>query len=101
CANGLHLRDGRVCTDCVGTRLGLPAVQHGCYRASRPPTVPVSIGMVVHRRTWRDGVARYLALTPFMRDMLVSYGLPADRITVRPNWVVEPGTARDAATDLS
>ncbi len=100
CANGLHLRDGRVCTDCVGTRLGLPAVEHGCYRDSRLQTVPVSIGMVVHRRTWRDGVARYLALTPFMRDMLVSYGLPADRITVRPTWVPDPGSAGEPGQDV-
>ena len=100
CANGLHLRDGRVCTDCVGTRLGLPAVQHGCYRDSRLQTLPVSIGMVAHRRTWQDGVARYLALTPFMRDMLISYGLPADRITVRPTWVPDPGFAGEPGRDV-
>src|SRR3954453_10594214 len=34
CTNGVHLRDGHVCTDCVGTRLGLPAERHGCYRGS-------------------------------------------------------------------
>ena len=100
CANGLHLRDGRVCTDCVGTRLGLPAVQHGCYRDSRLQTLPVSIGMVAHRRTWQEGVARYLALTPFMRDMLISYGLPADRITVRPTWVPDPGFAGEPGRDV-
>jgi glycosyltransferase involved in cell wall biosynthesis len=100
CANGLHLRDGRVCTDCVGTRLGLPAVQHGCYRDSRLQTVPVSLGMVVHRRTWRESVARYLALTPFMRDMLVSYGLPAERITVRPTWAPDPGRPGDPGHDV-
>ena len=100
CANGLHLRDHRVCTDCVGTRLGLPAVEHGCYRDSRVQTVPVALGMVTHRRTWRKGVARYLALTPFMRDMLVTYGLPADRITVRPTWVPDPGSAGDPGRDV-
>ena len=100
CANGLHLRDHRVCTDCVGTRLGLPAVEHGCYRDSRVQTVPVALGMVAHRRTWRNGVARYLALTPFMRDMLVTYGLPADRITVRPTWVPDPGSAGEPGQDV-
>jgi glycosyltransferase involved in cell wall biosynthesis len=100
CANGVHLRDGHVCTDCVGSRLGLPAVQHGCYRDSRLQTLPVAIGMVTHRRTWREGVARYLALTPFMRDMLVSYGLPADRITVRPTWVPDPGAAGEPGRDV-
>jgi glycosyltransferase involved in cell wall biosynthesis len=100
CANGLHLRDGKVCTDCVGTKLGLPAVQHGCYRGSRVQTVPVSLGMVAHRRTWREGVARYLALTPFMRDMLVSSGLPAQRITIRPTWVADPGEVTEPGRDV-
>src|SRR3954454_19543547 len=100
CADGLHLRDGHVCTDCVGTRLGTPAVRHGCYRDSRLQTAPVSLGMVVHRRTWRDGVARFLALTPFMREMLVATGLPAERITVRPTWVPDPGVAGASAREV-
>ena len=93
CVNGLHLRDGHTCTDCLGSRLGLPGVQHGCYRGSRAQTVPMTIGQVVHRRTWRDGVARYLALTPFMRDTLTASGISADRITIRPTWVPDPGDA--------
>lgn len=100
CANGVHLREGRVCTDCVGTRLGLPAVRHGCYRGSRLQTVPVTIGLDVHRGTWNEGVARFLALTPFMRDMLVSYGLPGDRITVRPTWVPDPGEPSPPGSDV-
>jgi glycosyltransferase involved in cell wall biosynthesis len=100
CANGVHLREGRVCTDCVGTRLGLPAVRHGCYRGSRIQTIPVTIGLDVHRRTWNEGVERFLALTPFMRDMLLAYGLPADRITVRPTWVPDPGSAGEPGRDV-
>jgi glycosyltransferase involved in cell wall biosynthesis len=100
CVNGLHLRDGKVCTDCVGTRLNLPSVQHGCYRDSRAQTVPVTIGLDIHRRTWRTGVARFLALTPFMRDMLVATGIPADRITVRPTWVPDPGLAETPGQEV-
>ncbi len=100
CVNGLHLRDGHTCTDCLGSRLGLPGVQHGCYRGSRPQTVPMTIGQVVHRRTWRDGVARYLALTPFMRDTLTASGISADRITIRPTWVPDPGDAGAPGRDV-
>jgi glycosyltransferase involved in cell wall biosynthesis len=100
CVNGLHLRDGRTCTDCVGTRLGLPAVQHGCYRGSRAQTVPRSLGQGVHRRTWRDGVARYLALTPFMRDRLVETGIAPEQITIRPTWVPDPGLAEGPGRDV-
>jgi glycosyltransferase involved in cell wall biosynthesis len=100
CVNGLHLRGGKVCTDCLGTRLSLPSVQHGCYRDSRVRTVPVTIGLDVHRGTWRNGVVRFLALTPFMRDMLVASGIPADRITVRPTWVPDPGPAKSAGQEV-
>jgi len=100
CVNGLHLRDGHPCTDCVGTRLGLPAVRHACYRDSRPQTVPMTLGQNVHRRTWRDGVDRMLALTPFMRDELVRIGFHPDRITVRPTWVPDPGVAPAGGRDV-
>jgi glycosyltransferase involved in cell wall biosynthesis len=100
CVHGLHLRDGHTCTDCLGTRLGLPAVRHGCYRGSRAQTVPMTIGQNVHRGTWRDGVARYLALTPFMRDKLVATGIAAERISIRPTWVPDPGFDPTPGTDV-
>lgn len=100
CVNALHLRDGHTCTDCLGTRLSLPAIQHGCYRGSRAQSVPMAIGQVVHRGTWRDGVARYLALTPFMRDKLVATGISSERITIRPTWVPDPGIAGPLGRDV-
>jgi glycosyltransferase involved in cell wall biosynthesis len=100
CVNGLHLRDGNPCTDCVGTRLGLPAVRHACYRDSRLQTVPMTLGQNVHARTWRDGVDRVLALTPFMRDELTRIGFHPDRITVRPTWVPDPGLAPEGGRDV-
>jgi glycosyltransferase involved in cell wall biosynthesis len=100
CVNGLHLRDGRPCTDCLGSRLGLPAVRHGCYRGSRAQTVPMTIGQNVHRSTWRQGVAQYLALTSFMRDKLVATGVSADRVRVRPTWVPDPGAAGAPGRDV-
>jgi len=100
CVNGVHLRDGQVCTDCVGTKLNLPAVRHGCYRGSRLQTVPVTLGLDLHRRTWSEGVARFLALTGYMRDMLVTTGIPAERITVRPTWVPDPGVSGRPGQDV-
>jgi glycosyltransferase involved in cell wall biosynthesis len=98
--NGLHLRDGAPCTDCLGTRLGLPAVRHGCYRDSRLQTVPMTIGQVVHRGTWRDDVAGYFVLTPFMRDKLMVTGVAAGRIHLRPTWVPDPGEASRDGSDV-
>jgi glycosyltransferase involved in cell wall biosynthesis len=100
CVNGLHLRDGRACTDCLGSRLGLPAVRHACYRDSRTQTIPMTIGQNVHARTWREGVDRYLALTPFMREKLLATGVPPHRVTVRPTWVADPGEPAEPGQDV-
>jgi glycosyltransferase involved in cell wall biosynthesis len=100
CVNGLHLRDGHPCIDCLGTRLGLPAVRHGCYRDSRLQTVPMTLGQNVHRATWRDDVDRYLALTPFMREKLEATGVAGDRIEIRPTWVPDPGDAGAPGRDV-
>ncbi len=98
CVNGLHLRDGHTCTDCIGTRLGLPAVQHGCYRGSRLQTVPMAIGQVVHRGTWDDDVARYLALTPFMSDLLTPYRRPERADHGAPHLGARPRLRRTAGS---
>jgi glycosyltransferase involved in cell wall biosynthesis len=100
CVNGLHLREGRPCTDCLGTTLGLPAVRHGCYRGSRAQTVPMAVGQIAHRGTWRSDVARYLALTPFMRDHLAATGIDPGLITIRPTWVPDPGDAGSPGRDV-
>jgi glycosyltransferase involved in cell wall biosynthesis len=100
CVNGVHLRDGHVCTDCVGTRLALPGIRHGCYRDSRLQTLPVTVGLDVHRRTWRHGVQRFLVLTAFMRDMLAATGIPTEKITLRPTWVPDPGVPPATGSDV-
>lgn len=90
CLNGLHLRDGEVCTLCVGRRLALPGVRHGCYRGSRPQSAVLATAEAVHHGTWRL-VSLYLALSDFMADQLVASGIDRDRIAVRANFVDDPG----------
>jgi glycosyltransferase involved in cell wall biosynthesis len=92
CAKGLHFRDGHNCTDCLGRRLAYPAVLHGCYRDSRAQSVPMALSQAVHHETW-NRVSRYLALTPFMKDLLARHGVDKSKITIRPTWVPDPGAA--------
>lgn len=89
CVKGTYFRDGKVCKDCLGKAVPWPAVAHGCYQQSRLRSVPMATSLVVHRGTWQL-VDRYLALTPQMRDHLLTAGIPDDRITVRPNTVTDP-----------
>lgn len=99
CMNGVHFRDGHVCYDCVGRRVPWPGVAHGCYRGSHAQSVPMAAAIALHRRTWHD-VAMFLALTESLADYLrQAVGIAAERITVRPNTVDDPGPPSDAPAD--
>ncbi len=92
CANGLLLREGRVCEDCV-VRGPWNAVRHGCYRGSRAQTL-VWADLVAHHRardTWRRHVDRFAAPTAFAARALVAAGLPSERIAVLPLVLEDPG----------
>ena len=92
CANGLLLRDGRVCEDCVA-RGPWNAVRHACYRGSRLGTA-VWADMVSHHRaagTWTRCVDRFTAPSDFLARKLVAAGLPRERIVTLPLAVADPG----------
>jgi glycosyltransferase involved in cell wall biosynthesis len=94
CPQGLLLRDGRPCQDCVGKTPPWPGVAHACYRDSRSATTAVATMLTVHRalRTWDRKVAAFIALSKFARDRFVAGGLPAARLHVKPNFVhPDPG----------
>lgn len=90
CSSGLYFRDGQICTDCKGRAVGIPAVVHRCYRGSRAQSAIMATTLAVHRPTWRS-VDRYIALTSAIADHLREYGIPDERIVVKPNAVADPG----------
>ncbi|MFF0428771.1 glycosyltransferase family 4 protein [Streptomyces sp. NPDC004520] len=97
CPPGTLHRDGRPCTECVGSTVSLPAVRHGCYRDSRLATVPLAVSLTVNRRRWWTGVERFFCISAAQRELLVRSGMPAERLTVKPNFVPDPGTVREGA----
>ncbi|GAA3135814.1 glycosyltransferase [Streptomyces echinatus] len=96
CPPGTLQRDGRPCTECVGSAAALPAVRHGCYRNSRLATVPLAVSLSVNRRRWWSGVERFLCISAAQREVLVRAGMPAERLAVKHNFVPEPGVRRAA-----
>ena len=90
CASGIYFRDGRICHDCRDRWLGVPAVIHRCYRGSVPQSAVMAVALAAHRPTWRS-VDRFVALTTAIADHLVSYGVAAERIVVKPNAIPDPG----------
>ncbi|MGW7267537.1 glycosyltransferase [Streptomyces sp. NPDC054842] len=93
CPPGTLQRDGLPCTECVGST-PLPAVRHGCYRGSRPATVPLAVSLSVNRRRWWSGVDRFLCISAAQREVLVRGGMPPERLAVKHNFVPEPDDVR-------
>ncbi len=94
CAGATLYRDGKVCEECIGSRLRTPGILHKCYRGSALGTAAATAGMVAHWAlgTWRHSVDRFIALTEFSRNKLIEGGLDADKIAVKPNFVEpDPG----------
>ncbi len=92
CANGLLYRDGAPCELCVDSH-PWHAVRFGCYRGSRAESVPAAATIDLHRRlgTWTEQVDFFIALTEFQRDLMIRAGLPQEKVTVKPNFVADPG----------
>jgi glycosyltransferase involved in cell wall biosynthesis len=88
CLNALFLRDGKVCEDCMG-RLPWRGVARACYRGSRAASAALAGMLTLHRGlgTYRNKVARYIALNEFCRNKFIEGGLPAERVVVKPNFV--------------
>ena len=90
CSSGLYFRDGHNCQDCRGKLVGWPAVQHRCYRGSAAQSALMATTLAVHRPTWRS-VDRFIALTDQIAAHLRDYGIPGERIVVKPNALPDPG----------
>src|SRR5690606_25142140 len=90
CVRSSLFRDDHECRACEGTLMNFPAIRHGCYQDRALASVPMAVGLTVHRPTWRR-VDRFLAVSEHVRGELLRLGVGPDRITVRPNYVNDPG----------
>jgi len=88
CAVGTHYREGSPCEQC---RPGSPwaAVRHRCYRNST--TASLAVAAMISRNHFsgatRQWVDRYIALGSFAKDRLLSMGVEAEKISLKPNFV--------------
>jgi len=88
CCNGLFFRDGKVCELCIN-RIPLAGVRYGCYRNSRIQSLAVAMLIAHHRlfQTWQNKVSRFITLGNFAKEKFVKGGLPALKISIRPNFL--------------
>jgi glycosyltransferase involved in cell wall biosynthesis len=94
CPVGTFFRDGRVCEDCLGKRITWPGIVHGCYHGSSLQTSGLSGMLAVHKAvgTWEHLVDAYVVFTEFHRRKFVEGGLPANKVVVKPHFLMsDPG----------
>jgi len=94
CPNAYFFRDDQSCESCMGKLFPWPGVRHACYRGSKAGSLVLASMLTTHRLlgTYREQVDVYVALTEFARRKFIEGGLPAAKITVKPNFVdPDPG----------
>src|SRR5690606_24863904 len=87
CVNAQLFRDGSVCTDCVGQIAPALGALRGCYRGSRSASTVIATMLGVHKAigTYSRRVNLYIAISDFVRGVLLEAGYPPERIVVKPN----------------
>ncbi len=82
-------RAGKVCEDCSDKRIQWPAVLHGCYHHSHLQSGVVAAMLAAHRqlKTWERLVDQYVVSTELFSRKFAAAGLPATRISIKPNFV--------------
>lgn len=93
CPAAFYFREGKVCEDCREHSLWR-GVWHACYRDSRSTTAAVALMLKYHHlsNTYNQSVEAYIALTGFARARFIAAGLPAEKLTVKPNFMSpDPG----------
>lgn len=100
CVAATLYRDGGVCTDCLGGRgrgRSWPGVVHRCYRDSVVASGLAAGTQSLHRlrRTYERDVDRFVAPSHFVASVMGASRLPAERITVVPNPVLDPGVREE------
>lgn len=100
CPAGTMFREGQPCEDCAG---GLRhGVARGCYRNSRAQTAAAALMLLAHGAsgTFEHAVEAYSAPSSFCADKLAGRGIPREKITVRPNFLLNDPRARRSADDF-
>ena len=89
CPSAILFRNQSVCENCLGKSFSWPAIVHACYRDSRVATTVVTLQNALQRLfgTWKHAVDRYFTPSEFTRRKFIESGLPAERISVKPNFV--------------
>jgi glycosyltransferase involved in cell wall biosynthesis len=88
CPAATFYREGKNCHECITHGL-FSSVRHACYRDSRLMSGAIALMLKTHRsrQTWSRQIDAYIALSQFARNKFVQFGMPANKIYIKPNFV--------------
>lgn len=95
CPNGLFYRNGSVCELCLDKSAKVASVQHNCYRDNKAASATAASMLWLHNYlpTWQK-IDQFVSVSEFVKRKMVEGGFPADKITVKPNFVYpDPGVS--------
>lgn len=98
CPTGLMFSHGEVCHRCLGGREWWCAIRNCTGEWPKSAGYAVRNAVARVRRSFLEGVGRFIALTEFAKSMLIRHGYPAERIDVVRN-IVSLETARSHPMD--
>jgi glycosyltransferase involved in cell wall biosynthesis len=98
CPSANLFREGRICKDCVSSKLAVSGIVHRCYRRSylQSTSVALSTAYASARGTWSRSVDHYIAISETVKKLLVEGGFPVNKISVKPNTVSDTGAGDGA-----
>lgn len=94
CSNGLFMRSGGICEDCLG-KSAYGAVKKKCYRNSGIQTYAVARMIQKNKQVWKELVDAYICLTDFAKQKFLTHGLPENKLLVKPNFVEKRSLPKD------
>ncbi len=88
CPAAIPMLNGKICLQCMESNNTVYSVKNGCYRNSKLATIPLAFSVALHKKicTWINKVDGFIALTDFQKDLMGKYGLPIEKIYVKPNF---------------
>ncbi|MFC7356136.1 glycosyltransferase family 4 protein [Jejudonia soesokkakensis] len=89
CPNALFLREGNICTKCLGKSFSYPAIQHRCFKDSAVKSAALTGSLYTHhvKNSWDKNVAKFIVLTPFAKKLFIdsTVKISSEKIVVKPN----------------
>jgi glycosyltransferase involved in cell wall biosynthesis len=97
CAIAIAFRDGDDCFRCRGRRT-LPGLVLNC-RGSVPESAVYTTALALHQPRVLDAVDAFVTPSQYAADRLTALGLPADRLSVVPNYLPDDEIADASHAD--